>query len=179
MSGDETEIDKSELRRVLGGFLTGVTVVTTFDANGLPRGLTANSFTSISLEPPLILVCIGDHAASYASFKSGGRFAVNVLSSAQQETSTLFASRRTDKFDVVDWRTGANGAPLIEDALVSLECDVHDRRFYADHMVLIGRVQGFRTLDGAPLGFFRGRYVALDAPEAPATGAACHAVQRH
>ncbi|MBB3064519.1 flavin reductase family protein [Limibacillus halophilus] len=167
MAGSKSGIDKNELRRVLGGFLTGVTVVTTYDAEGRPRGLTANSFTSISLDPALVLVCIGDHASSYDSFCAGSHFAVNVLSAAQQETSALFASNRADKFDVIDWHTRNNGAPLLDDALVSLECDVHDRRFYADHMILVGAVRGYRTLDGAPLGFFRGKYVALDSPNFP------------
>src|SRR4051794_17579652 len=95
---DHSPIDALELRRAFGTFVTGVTVITTWDETGAPRGMTANSFTSVSLDPPLLLVCIGKGAASYPAFAAAPAFAVNLLHEGQTEVSSLFASKSTDKF---------------------------------------------------------------------------------
>ena len=117
MAATGAKIDRLELRKALGSFVTGVTVATTIDAEGRPRGLTANSFTSVSLDPPLVLVCVGSSAASHSAFHGCARFAVNVLSQKQQEASMLFASKAPDKFQRTAWRPGTGGMPILHDAL--------------------------------------------------------------
>lgn len=154
--------DIAALRQTLGAFVTGVTVVTTIDNEECPRGMTANSFTSVSLSPPLILVCIGNHAASYGIFAETDKFAVNILAETQQEVSGLFASRALHKFDGVAWRTEKTGAPILEDTLGYLDCSVHDRVVAGDHLVLIGRVEKFNSSGGRPLGFFAGGYIRFN-----------------
>lgn len=153
--------DSVGFRRALGSFLTGVTIVTTRDETGAPRGFTANSFTSVSLDPPLVLVCIGDHAFSYETFATCDRFAINVLGADDRDMSNLFASKAPDKFERVAWRPGGDGTPLIEGAIGVFDCTTHDRVVAGDHVILVGLVQDFGAGEGAPLGFHRGGYVAL------------------
>ncbi len=157
-------IDPRELRHAFGSFVTGVTVVTAWDAKGNPRGMTANSFTSVSLDPPLLLVCIGKHAASFETFLSARVFAVNMLHEGQAETSALFASKAPDKFKATDHRAVHTGAPVLANCLTWFDCTVHDRIDAGDHMILIGRVQAFDTSPSQPLAFCRGRYVAVQEP---------------
>src|SRR6185312_11675761 len=104
------DFDPREFRNALGSFLTGVTVVTTLDEAGVPRGFTANSFTSVSLSPPLILVCIAKTASSSATFCAVKKFAVNVLSEGQIEVSSLFSSKQPDRFGKVEWHRGKHGS---------------------------------------------------------------------
>ncbi len=152
-------IDPRELRKALGAFVTGVTVITTREADGTPRGFTANSFTSVSLDPPLILVCIGKTAFSYPVFCAAKNFAVNILAEDQVDTSGVFASKEPDKFDRARWRTGAGGSPIIEDTTAWLDCETHDLVEAGDHVILIGRVIDFDHSNANPLGFCRGSYV--------------------
>lgn len=168
MTATDTEHDRHELRKALGTFVTGVTVATTTDAEGRPRGLTANSFTSVSLVPPLVLVCVGSSASSHSAFHGGRRFAVNVLGEDQQETSMLFASKAPDKFQRVSWRpgAGAGGAPILDDALGWFDCRTHDRIVAGDHTILIGKVEAFGHRPDRPLGFFQGSYVSFGLEEA-------------
>ena len=165
----EQNIDHEEFRRALGHFVTGVTIVATLDSEGRPRGLTANSFTSVSLEPPLILVCIGETSASFAEFRTTESYAVSVLAAEQRDTSKLFASQRDDKFDRVAWRMGDGGSPILDAGLAWYECRVHDRILAGDHLILIGRVISCRRRPGRPLGFFQGSYISLG-PEATSDG---------
>lgn len=151
--------DFAGLRNILGAFVTGVTVVTTFDHQGRPRGLTANSFTSVSLNPALILVCIGEDAASYSAFTACTRFAVNILSERQQPVSALFASKSPDKFKRVRWTKSAGGSPLLEDSLAWLDCRLHTLMPFGDHAIVVGEVTGYSAGAGRPLGYFRGGYV--------------------
>ena len=116
MSGDPLS-ENRQLRQALGTFATGVTVVTTIDEDAAPRGFTANSFTSVSLDPPLILVCLAKAAATCSTFTNGQRFCVNVLAEDQQDICALFASPVRDRFDQVSWRTGKNGSPIINDVI--------------------------------------------------------------
>jgi flavin reductase (DIM6/NTAB) family NADH-FMN oxidoreductase RutF len=153
--------DPLEYRKALSCFLTGVTVVTTVDENGTPRGFTANSFTSVSLDPPLVLVCIAETAQSYDLFARTGHFAVNILSEDHREVSNLFASKHPGKFSHVTWKAGAHGAPLIDDAVAWLDCVVHDRVVAGDHMILIGRVEQFAHSLRRPLGYCRSNYLTL------------------
>ena len=152
-------IDPMELRKALGAFVTGVTVVTTCEADGTPRGFTANSFTSVSLDPPLVLVCIGKTALSYPVFCECEQFAINILAEDQTETSATFASKDPDKFERADWHRRAGGSPIIENAAAWLECARHELVEAGDHVILIGRVTDFAHTASNPLGFCRGSYV--------------------
>lgn len=153
-----TDFDRQEFRRALGQYPTGVTVITTVEPNGTPRGFTANSFASVSLDPPLLLVCIAKSAASCEAFCEASSFAINILEEGQKDISGLFATQRPDKFQIAPWREGNAGAPLIEGALAWFECQRQDRVEAGDHIILIGRVTDFAYRDSQPLGYLRGRY---------------------
>ncbi|MFP4903008.1 flavin reductase family protein, partial [Paraburkholderia sp. BR14261] len=151
--------DIAEFRRALGAFVTGVTVVTTIQPDGSPRGFTANSFTSVSLDPPLILVCIAKTASSYAVFSQTGRFAVSVLAEDQQQVSGVFASKAADKFAQVPWSARKTGAPVMDGAAASFDCTTHEVVDAGDHIILIGRVVDVVQTSSTPLGYCRGAYV--------------------
>ncbi len=170
------EIDQMELRKALGAFVTGVTVVTTREADGTPRGFTANSFTSVSLDPPLVLICIGTSALSLPVFQTCGHFAINILAEDQTETSSVFASKAPDKFEQAAWHPGPQGSPVIDGAAAWLECAMHSQVEAGDHVILIGRVIGFDHSPSNPLGFCRGSYVNF-ALERQAVAAAGQAAQ--
>jgi len=154
-------LDQKLLRAALSQFATGVTVIATKEEDGTPRGFTANSFTSVSLDPPLVLVCIARTAASCDVFSGARHFSVNVLSEEQKDISGLFASQRPDKFDIAPWHPGKTGTPVIDDALGWFECDHHDLVDAGDHVILVGRIVDFGHGDGRPLGYFRGGYFTL------------------
>lgn len=155
-------IDAVELRRAFGTFVTGITVVTTRDASGTPRGLTANSFTSVSLDPPLLLVCIAKSAGSFEAFQASDCFAVNILHEEQRELAMLFASKSATKFAGLTCEMMHTGAPVLADSLTWFDCSTHAQVDAGDHMILIGRVCAFGTSPAAPLGFCRGRFVSVD-----------------
>ena len=155
------------LRQALGCFVTGVTVVTTRDAAGVPHGFTANSFTSVSLDPPLALVCVGHEVEGLEAFRTCAGFAVNMLSESQRAISDTFASDRPDRFAEVRWREGARGAPLLDGCVAFLECESRQRIAAGDHMILIGRVTAFAHTAGRPLVFWRGRYLGLPRDAGP------------
>jgi flavin reductase (DIM6/NTAB) family NADH-FMN oxidoreductase RutF len=157
-------ISPDDFRRVLSHFASGVTIVTTVDANHRPTGLTASAFTSVSLEPPLILVCVAHSSQSYPALVASGRFAVNFLRADQQEASRRFATSKIEsaaKFDGVPYRLGSLGLPLLDEALAYVECVTANRHEEGDHTVFIGRVEACGTTDGAPLLYFRGKYASL------------------
>ena len=154
--------DKPALRTALGAFATGVTIVTAVDpASTEPVGFTANSFTSVSLDPPLLLVCLAHTAASYATFCAVESFAVNVLSAEQEDTARIFATRGADKFGGTAWTTGRHGAPLIDGALALFDCDMHERVTAGDHDILMGRVIGFQRREGQALVYHGGAFSRL------------------
>ena len=155
------DVDHKDFRRALGQYPTGVTVITTLEPDGTPRGFTANSFTSVSLAPPLLSVCIAKSAASCEVFCEASHFAVNVLEEGQKDISGLFATQRPDKFQVARWRKGEAGTPLIEDSSAWFECRRHDRVEAGDHIILIGRVIDFAHRSSQPLGYVRGSYFTL------------------
>lgn len=155
----EQAIDPRELRKALGTFMTGVTVITTVDGEDRPRGFTANSFTSVSLEPPLVLVCIDHNALSYPVYAETEHFAVNVLAEEQREVSGIFAGKAADKFSYVSWHRGMTGSPVIDGSLSWVDCRVHKRVEAGDHLILIGEVQDFHYTPANPLGYFRGAYL--------------------
>lgn len=168
--------DIAEFRRALGAFVTGVTVVTTIQPDGSPRGFTANSFTSVSLDPPLILVCIAKTASSYAVFSDTSRFAVSVLAEDQKHVSGVFASKAADKFVQVGWSTRKTGVPVVDGASASFDCQTHDVVDAGDHIILIGRVVDFVHTSSSPLGYCRGAYVnfSLSQDALAATGSRAH-----
>lgn len=161
-----THFDTRELRDALGTFATGITIVTALDQAGAPIGFTANSFTSVSLDPPLVLVCIAKSAAGYGAFISADAYCVTVLSNHQRDISNAFAKRGVDKFDGVSWTCGDTGAPILKGGLAHFECAMHQAVDAGDHAILIGRVIDFATSDQQPLCYHRGMYAAL-APEYP------------
>lgn len=157
-------IDPIALRRAFGTFVTGVTVITTRDTDGTPRGMTANSFTSVSLDPPLLLVCIAKSASSYHAFTGADCFAVNILHEGQVDVSATFASKSADKFQSVTHDHIHTGAPVLTDSLTWFDCSTFNTIDAGDHAVLIGRVRAFGTSPSAPLGFCRGRYASVKDP---------------
>lgn len=162
------QVDAGELRKAFGTFATGVTIVTTRDGSGKPRGMTANSFSSVSLDPPLVLVCVAKSALSSSAFESSLSFAVNVLHEGQKELSTLFASKSPDKFKDLKFKTAHTGSPVLADSLSWFDCSTYSRIDAGDHYVLIGQVHSFGTRAAPPLGFFRGRYVRVPDADTPA-----------
>lgn len=159
LSVGDPVIDVRELRRALGAFVTGVTVITTIDAEGAPRGFTANSFSSVSLDPPLVLVCVAKTASSCPVFRAAKGYAVNILAEGQREVSRTFASRSADKFSAVGWRKERTGSPILDGAAAWLDCELHDTVDAGDHVILIGRVLAFDHAPANPLGYCRGNYV--------------------
>lgn len=145
-------------RRALGAFATGVAVILVEDARG-PVGLTVNSFTSVSLDPPLILWCLGTDTERYASFAEAERFSVNVLSAQQQDRSERF-SRTDGRAESVEVDRAPSGTPMLPGALTRLDCVVHDRSTVGDHLIVVGRVERFETREGDGLTYYRGRYGA-------------------
>jgi len=152
----------AEFRRALGRFATGVTVVTTREADGTPGGATANSFTSVSLDPMLVLVCIGTASKSLSTIRRSKFFAVNVLGAEQQSQAASFASKRADKFAAIGWTTGRTGALILSDCLAWFDGRVHEIVPAGDHEIVIGAVDAFDRRDGAPLAFHDGRYARID-----------------
>lgn len=150
-------LDPIELRKTLGCFLTGVTVVTTQNAAGERRGFTANSFTSVSLTPPLVLVCLSEKASSFEAFSEAGHFAVNVLSEDQKDVSALFASKQPDKFSSLSV-TAVEGSPILEGTSAWLACSTHQKVRCGDHLILIGKVEALGRSNAAPLGYYSGNY---------------------
>ncbi|WP_322049327.1 flavin reductase family protein [Paraburkholderia sp. J67] len=169
--------DAQGFRRALGAFVTGVTVVTTIQADGTPRGFTANSFTSVSLDPPLVLVCIAKSASSYGVFSQTSHFAVSVLAEDQKDVSGVFASKSTDKFAQVAWQARATGAPIMHGAAAHFDCATHEVVDAGDHIILLGRVLDFAHTGVSPLGYCRGAYVnfSLSQDAIAATAASEHA----
>lgn len=158
MDRQTTMTDGRELRRALGRFATGVTIVTTRAPDGRCEGLTANSFSSVSLDPPLVLWSLDRRAPSLPGFEAAEHFVVHVLASHQQALSGRFATPAADKFAALPTRDGLGGCPLLADCLARFECSVHQRVLAGDHVVFIGRVERMFHRDGEPLVFCAGQY---------------------
>lgn len=156
-------VDGDALRRVAGHFPTGVTIVTTTH-EGRPCGLTANSFTSVSLDPPLVLVCLSRGARAFACIEATGRFAVNVLAEGQEELARVFASTATDKFRAFEHTTSPGGAPLFRGVHAWLDCQTIARHPGGrTHTIHVARVTALATGPGSPLVFHAGTYTRLTA----------------
>ncbi|PKB14341.1 flavin reductase (DIM6/NTAB) family NADH-FMN oxidoreductase RutF [Novosphingobium kunmingense] len=154
--------DARTLRDAMGCFATGVTIVTACDAQGTPIGLTANSFTSVSLDPPLLLVCIANTAGTAPILREASHFGVNVLQTSQQPASNRFAGKGEDRFAATPWTPGETGVPLLDGSLVSFECRRHAVHDGGDHFILVGKVvrAAFEPRRD-PLLYFRGKYRRL------------------
>ena len=156
---DVTADPNKKFRQALGTFATGVTVATTIDEQGNPRGFTANSFSSVSLDPPLILICLASDAAGCPVFTNSQLFCVNVLAEDQQHISALFASPSDDRFEQVDWRPCNGGSPIIKGAISWFGCERHDVIDAGDHVILVGKVVEYETSSRSPLIYCSGSYV--------------------
>ncbi len=152
-----TEDDQLDLRQALGRFATGVTVVTCLGDKG-PCGITANSFSSVSLDPPLILWNIAKVSNSLRAYLAAGHFAINVLGADQRELSHHFAQSDHTVFKGVEYSVSEHGVPLLPDTIASFECRTRETHDCGDHYIIIGEVERFDSNDGDPLLFFGGDY---------------------
>lgn len=149
-------------RDVAGTFATGVTVVTTLGRNRKPVGMTVNSFTSLSLNPPLVLFCVAKGGSLYQDFLHTDSFVVNILSADQEHLSRQFAQRDRERFEGVKFRQGVTGNPVLDDVLGYFECKVTQRYEGGDHIIVLGEVLDMAKRDGKPLIFYRGQYHNLE-----------------
>ncbi len=145
-------------RRACGRFATGIAIVTTLDLAGAPYGLTVNSFTSVSLDPPLVLFCLDRGAQALAAFEAENPFVINVLEQSQRDLSQRFASRHPDRFAGLDYRTGRTGAPILPGSLAVLECRPQGVLDGGDHFIFLGQVLAVEAREGDPLLYFAGGY---------------------
>lgn len=150
--------DPRALRNLLGQFATGVTVITTRGADGRNVGMTANSFSSVSLDPPLVLWSISRSAPSLGDFLAASHFAINVLGADQQHLSAHFARGATDKFADIPCRSGAGGVPLLEGVIASLVCRNLTQYEGGDHLIFLGQLEQYSNSGGEPLIFHAGQY---------------------
>jgi len=155
-----TTIDPMHLRKALGQFATGVVVVTSRCPDGNPVGLTINSFSSVSLDPPLVLFSLARSSLNHNNFLQASRYAINILTQNQRDISNRFARARTDKWEGLPSLTDAEGTPLIQDALVHMVCTPYSQCEGGDHTVFLARIESLHVRDDdvQPLLFFRGRY---------------------
>src|SRR5215203_1633743 len=161
MNLTSADFDLRELRTCLGAFVTGVTVITTVDRTGNLHGLTANSFSSVSLEPPLILWSLQIKTRSYPAFREAERFAINILAADQVDVANCFASPTQDKFQGIPITHGIGGLPLIKDCAAYLECQKEAIYPGGDHAVFLGRVDRIQRTERKPLAFGSGKYMIV------------------
>lgn len=154
-------IDPTTFRAALGRFASGVTVLTVRTADGTDLGMTATAFSSVSLAPPLILVCVDDDATAAPALRTGAAFAVHILSEAQVALSGRFASSAADRFAGLPVGRGIDGVPLLDGTLARLECRVTATHPGGDHLIVVGEVHRATTAEAAPLLYFRGAYGRL------------------
>jgi len=163
-------VERELYRAIAGAFPTGITVVTTTDAAGRPRGLTSQAFIALSTDPPLMLVSVDRTSRTLSVLRETRAFVINFLKGGAEELSTLFASKSDDKFKDVPWVPSslAHGAPILRDHIVAFaECTVEEIHEVGDHVMFIGRVVGGKSSDGVPLMYYRRTYAAWPA-ESPA-----------
>lgn len=158
-----TEIDAAKFRDALGGFATGVTVVTTLDEQGAPFGVTANSFSSVSLNPPLVLWSLANTAQSMSAFRQSGHFAVHVLANDHKSVSNHFAKSGGDKFSSMPWQKGKLGSPLLSKYVSRFECRTLHKYEGGDHTIFVGQVVNLDQKVGKALVFHQGGYAELAA----------------
>ncbi|MGH7568685.1 MAG: flavin reductase family protein [Gemmatimonadales bacterium] len=155
-------VDPPTFRQLLGRFATGVTVLTTRTPDGRPLGMTASSVASVSLDPPLLLVCVDHQNDMHAALGRARHFVLNVLAADQEALSRRFAADATDRFDGVGYQDNKQGLPVLAGVLASIECAKTDTVPGGDHTVYFGRVTGGTVTDRRPLLYYRGGYAGLD-----------------
>lgn len=160
MSDTDTQgsLDHAAYRQALGCFATGVTIITARNPTGDLAGVTANSFNSVSLDPPLVLWSLSLNSSSLLVFQEANHFAVNVLATDQTALSSRFAKSAETKFDGIEFSDGAGGAPLLDGVSARFECRNEFRYYGGDHVIFVGRVVRFAQWDRPPLVFCHGRY---------------------
>jgi len=151
-----------QFRLACGRYSTGVVVATVVDEYGDPHGITINSFTSVSLAPPLVLICLDHRARILQHFRPGVHFGINVLNEYQREISDYFASSKRDRFNGIDWKPGGTGVPLLPRGLAFLECSIRNRVPAGDHDIVIGEVLSATIEEGRPLIYYASGYRKLD-----------------
>ena len=156
-------ITATDLRAFAGNFATGVAVVTTRSPEGDLSGITINAVTSLSLTPPLFLICLDHKSKTLGSLMASGHFGLHFLARGQTAISNVFASKNPDKFSQVDYALGENGSPIIEGVLAAAECRVTEICPGGDHTIIIGQVEKVHIHGGEPLLYHRGAYTALEA----------------
>ncbi|MBU9369188.1 flavin reductase [Burkholderia multivorans] len=158
ISQEASTINTRELRDAFGAFMTGVTIVTTARDDGQPLGFTANSFSSVSLDPALLLVSIAKTSSNFQTFSTAGHFAINILAEGQTELSNRFARPSENRFANVGWHLSAHRNPLIDDVSAWFDCTTHEVIDAGDHAIIIGKVEAFHSAGYAGLGYYRGGY---------------------
>lgn len=154
-------VTTDEFRAALGRFASGVTVVTTRDKQGQMHGLTVSAFNSLSLTPPLVLICIERETASHDAFSEAGAFVVNILTAEQETLSRHFATPLEDKFAGIAYHKGINDIPVLENTLANLECRIIQSFEGGDHTIFVGEVEEVLMRDTPPLVYYRGGYARL------------------
>ncbi|MBF6353106.1 flavin reductase family protein [Nocardia higoensis] len=158
-AGDLPELDPALMRTVLGHFATGVVAITGIDPQtSAPTGLAANSFTSVSLDPPLIAFCVAATSTSWPRVRAAGHYTVNILSAAQEPVCRQLAAKGVEKFRGIEWQPSPAGAPILTDSLAWIEAELEAEHPAGDHTIVVSRVRHLYATDLAPLIFFRGRY---------------------
>lgn len=153
--------DEASFRTVLGHFATGVTIITAMDGDE-PVGVSANAFTSVSLDPPLVLFCAAKASSTWPRIDRAGKFTVNILNEHQEDVCRVFATKGADRFSRIGWRPSSSGQPILHDALAYLDCEMEEQHDGGDHVIVIGRVQELGVLsEEGPLLFYRGGYGKL------------------
>jgi 3-hydroxy-9,10-secoandrosta-1,3,5(10)-triene-9,17-dione monooxygenase reductase component len=161
-SGDRFRpLSSDEFRHACSRFATGVTIASVLDSGGTPHGLTVNSFASVSLSPPLVLICLGQEVTMIDAFRAAGYFGISVLSETQRELAERFARKGHDRFGGTRWHAGATGVPLLDDSLAEIECAVTHRFTAGDHEILVGEMLAAHIGEGAPLIYHASRYREL------------------
>ncbi len=155
-------ITNDEFRAALGRFASGVTVITTSDATGFLHGITVSAFCSLSLSPPLVLICIEKTAGSHYALIENGFFAVNILREDQQHYSDRFASEIPDKFSDIEYYENNSGVPVLKSVLVNLECKIVNIHDAGDHTIFVGQIEETIIREGNPLVYFHGKYWKID-----------------
>jgi len=157
-----TMIDAATFRSTLGRFATGVTILTARDDSGRDHGMTVSAFCSVSLDPPRVLCCVERSADMFPVITKAQRFAINILTTAQEAISRRFAEERDDRFDGLGYTRGVTECVLLDDILAYVECEVAARYDGGDHLIVLGDVIAAAAADGRPLLYYRGGYAQME-----------------
>lgn len=162
--GGVAGIDSARFRRALGHFATGVTIITAAPPGGAVVGIAVNSFTSVSLDPPLVAFCAAHSSSTWPKIREAGAFCVNIMGEEQEDVCRLFASKGADRFEAVGWKPAGSGSPVLEGGLAWIDCRIAAQHEAGDHTIVVGSVLGLDVADqGGPLVFFRGGYGRFEA----------------